>query len=54
MTREQALEALKMEQAEGDTETAHYNADEILCEFIATLGFADVVAEYHKVSKWYA
>lgn len=54
MTREQAIEKLKAEQGDGDTEAAHGNADDILCEFLTALGYADVVAEWHKVDKWYA
>ncbi len=54
MTKEQAIEELKNEQSNGDTEMAHGNADDILCKLLASLGYAEVVAEYEKVSKWYA
>ena len=54
MTKEQAIEELKTEQANGDTECAHSNADDILCKLLTALGHADVVAEYEKVNKWYA
>lgn len=37
-----------------NTETAHINADDLLCEFLTALGYADVVAEYNEVSKWFA
>lgn len=37
-----------------NTEAAHINADDLLCEFLAALGHADVVAEYDKVDKWFA
>lgn len=49
-----AIEMLKAEQANDDTEMAHSNADEILCTLLEELGHAEVVAEYRKVSKWYA
>lgn len=49
-----AIEMLKLEQQNDDTETAHSNADEILCTLLEELGYAEVVAEYRKVSKWYA
>lgn len=54
MTREQAIEKLKAEQGPGDYENSHSNADWILCELLTALGYADVVAEWEKVGKWYA
>lgn len=45
---------LKEQQSNGDTEMAHSNADDILCDFLIYLGYKDVVDEYRKVSKWYA
>lgn len=54
MTREQAIEKLRELQEPGDTEAAHANADWVLCEFLRALDYADVVAEYEKVDKWYA
>ena len=49
-----AIEMLKAQQENDDTEVAHANADDILCTLLEELGYADVVAEYRKVSKWYA
>ena len=37
-----------------DTETAHYTADELLCEFLTAIGYEDVVEAYNKINKWYA
>ena len=54
MTREQAIELLKAEQNSGDTEAAHGNADDILCQLLTAIGYGDVVAEWEKVDKWYA
>lgn len=54
MTREEAIECLKHEQKSGDTEIAHGNADDVLCDLLKSLGYGDVVKEYEKVSKWYA
>ena len=54
MTKEQAIEELKAEQSSGDIEDSHANADDILCELLTALGYADVVSEYNKVEKWYA
>ena len=38
----------------GDTEHAHCEGDDILCELLTELGYADVVEVYMKVPKWYA
>lgn len=54
MTREEAIEKLKAEQKNGDTECAHGNADGILCALLTSLGYGDVVKEYEEVDKWYA
>ncbi len=54
MTREEAIKQLRLEQEDRDIEAAHENADGILCEFLESLGYSDVVAEWHKVEKWYA
>jgi hypothetical protein len=54
MTREQAIEELKRAQGYGDKEFAHSYSDEVLCKLLKQLGYADVVAEWEKVDKWYA
>lgn len=54
MTKEKAIEMLKQEQQNFDTEVAHSNADDILCELLFSLGYADVVNEYNKINTWYA
>lgn len=54
MTREEAIAALKVEQASGDIELAHSSADDILCALLKALGYEDVVIEYEKVDKWFA
>jgi hypothetical protein len=54
MNKEQAIEKLKEQQLNSDTEAAYGYADDILCELLKSLGFQDVVAEYEKVNKWYA
>ena len=48
MDRERAIELLKMEQKNGDTEAAHSNADGVLIRLLTALGYADVVAEWEK------
>jgi hypothetical protein len=54
MDREIAINLLRMEQKNGDTEMAHHNADGVLCELLKALGYSDVVEEWAKVEKWYA
>lgn len=54
MTREQAIKRLRKEQKSNDTEAAHCEADDILCELLTALGYQDVVEEFKKVRKWYA
>jgi len=54
MNREIAIELLKTEQNNRDLEMAHYNADDVLCELLKALGYAEVVDEWAKVDKWYA
>jgi hypothetical protein len=54
MDREAAIELLKMEQKNGDTEMAHHNADGVLCDLLVKLGYKDVVDKWAKVDKWYA
>lgn len=39
---------------EDDEETAHYLADEILCDLLINLGYAELVKVYDSVPKWYA
>lgn len=65
MTRQEKLTKLlaKLQEAEsnGDTEVAHADADEVLCEVISTLAtrqtleiLTEILATYQKVDKWYA
>lgn len=54
MNRETAIELLRMEQKNRDTEMAHHNADGVLCDLLKALGYSDVIDEWAKVGKWYA
>lgn len=54
MDRQQAIDRLKEVQSDPDPEIAHGVADDILCALLESLGYADVVAEWMKVDKWYA
>ena len=53
MTREEAIEKLKLIQKNSDTENTHYEADQLLCKLLTDFGYEDVVYEYERVSKWY-
>lgn len=50
----EAIRCLKECQTTNDVEGAHTDADDVLCDLLEHLGFADVVAEWEKVRKWYA
>jgi hypothetical protein len=54
MTREEAIETLKTLAKDLDGEVAHKEADVVLCQLLFTLGYGDVVDEYHRIYKWYA
>lgn len=38
----------------GDIELSHAKADDILCKILYDLGYAEIVAAYERVDKWYA
>lgn len=40
--------------SEDDPESAHVEADDILCDFLKNLGYEDIVIEYEKIDKWYS
>lgn len=46
----------RLEQAQecADIESAHEDADNVLCDLLKDLGYDKVVEEYNKVEKWYA
>jgi hypothetical protein len=44
----------KLQNKNGDYEIQHQEADGILCKILRANGYGDLVAEYHKVPKWYA
>jgi hypothetical protein len=62
IARDRLLEAAKvkylepMQQARNnmDQENAHIAADTILCELLTELGFAELIAVYDDIEKWYA
>lgn len=55
MTREEAIARLHAAESQSsDAEGAHNLADAVLCEFLQSLGYADVVEAWIEVPKWYA
>ena len=54
MTEAEALTKLVKLADARDIEAAHGEADDILAEFVKSLGFKLVVKAYDSVPKWYA
>lgn len=54
MDKETALDKMKEQQSNHDIEQAHSLADDILCDFLISLGHEDLVREYFLVDKWYS
>ena len=50
----EAVEKMKECVNNGDTEVAHLDADNILCDVLTQLGYKELVDLYEKVKKWYA
>ena len=49
-----AVEQMKECAKNSDYETAHVDADDILCDVLKQLGAKELVDEFEKVNKWYA
>ena len=56
MNKEEALTKLREIYNEGryEEETAHRQADIVLCDLLETLGYKEVVEAYDRIDKWYA
>jgi len=56
MTESEAIEKLKALDGMGDTEHEHVEADDILCEFLVSLGYPALVEQFKKnaAGYWYA
>lgn len=50
----QYMDRLKEAQNNCDTESAHAEADCVLCDLLNDLGYTAIVEAYDKVEKWYA
>ena len=48
------MDRLKVAQGNCDVESAHADADKVLCDLLEALGYKKIVEEYNKVEKWYA
>jgi hypothetical protein len=53
MTRKEAIKTLRSVKRYDDIELGHIEADKVLCELLASLGYEDVIKAYDKVVKWY-
>ena len=49
-----AVTQLQTLQHDTDAESAHYEADQVLCNLLEQLGCKEVVTVYNEVPKWYA
>ena len=45
------MDRLKKAQSDYDIESAHADADDVLCDLLKFLGYDKIVEEYEKVSK---
>ena len=51
---DEAIERLRELQLNSDFESAHGEADAVLCALLVKLGYGAVVDEWEKVGRWYA
>lgn len=54
LTPEEALAQLEALAENDDYESAHIEADGILCALLQFCGHSEIVEAYNKVGKWYA
>ena len=52
--KKEMQEEVDLSSADGDYETTHGNADDILCRLLVDLSYKEIVDLYEKVGKWYA
>ncbi len=50
----QRLHELATRTESGDEEDWHIEADDLIAEFLISLGHSDVVEVYNRIDKWYA
>jgi hypothetical protein len=51
---DEAVKKLQEIAKDDDTECAHSDADQVLCDLLESLGYSDVVKAWDEVHKWYA
>ncbi len=49
-----AANRMKKIAANGDKESAHVQADDLLCDLLDAAGFEEVTAIFRKMDKWYS
>ena len=54
MTKEKAIKELKEIQSLGMGEDSHIAADGVLVKLLISLGYEEIIKEYHEIEKWYA
>jgi len=54
MDKEEVIKKLKKLVDNDDQEMAHVEADQILMDFLVSLGYEDIVNAYDEIGKWYA
>lgn len=54
MKEKEIIHKLKELQNNDDIEINHHKADQILCDFLLSLGYEKIVKEFAKIEKWYS
>jgi len=54
MTEQEAIEKIEALAKAEDPEQFHIHADEILCEFLTSLGYGKLVEVWDKPDKWWS
>ena len=56
MTIEKTIEEMEeiAKRSEEDPESAHCDADKLLCSFLDHFGYGDLADAFNKVKKWYS
>ena len=54
MTPEEFRDTMLTISKYSDKEDRHYNADELMCDLLHSLGYGEGVAIFKEIDKWYA
>ena len=54
MTKEEFKEEMLKIADNGDPESSHYEADDLMCELLGSLGYEEGVEIFENMGKWYA